>query len=155
MNKYFLILQVILVALFVSGCSQKVTIKALEPAEVDRAAKTKNIAVVKFKNDYVGLSNKIETNLLRFKIENKPYFTMVSRGDINKILREQRFQNSGLVDLSTAVEMGNIIGAEALISGRLGDETSYDTHFYERRSRCADKKCKERYYYKVRCKKRV
>jgi len=145
----------VLVTIFISGCAQKVRIKALEPAEVDRAAKTKKIAVTGFKNDIVGLSSKIESNLARHKIENRLFFTMVSRNDINKIIKEQKLQNSGLVDVSTAVTVGDLIGAEAIISGNVGRASLNDTYFYERRSRCADKKCKELVYYNVRCKKRV
>lgn len=155
MNKCFLIIQVVLVGVFISGCAQKVRIQALEPAEVDRVAKTKKIAVTNFQNDRVGLSTKIETNLARHKIQNKPFFTMVSRNDIKKIISEQKLQNSGLVEVSDAVEVGNLMGAEAIISGNVGHPSLSDTYFYESRTRCADKKCKELMYYKVRCKKRV
>lgn len=152
MNKYTLVLFIFV--LFFSGCTQTVRLKVLEPAEVDRAAKTKIIAVTDFRHDRVGLSNKIETNLSRHKIDGIPFFTLVSRKDINKIIDEQRFQNSGLVDLSTAVEVGDLTGAEAIISGNVGRISLEDTRYFERRSRCRDKKCKERVYYRVMCKKR-
>ncbi|MEN8303021.1 MAG: hypothetical protein ABFQ64_02975 [Campylobacterota bacterium] len=129
MGKTILLFIITLFVLFMSGCAQKVNMRALEPAEIDRAAATKKIAVANFSNDRVGLSGKIEAKLSRFKIDNKSYFTIVSRNDFNRIVEEQKIQNSGLVD--------------------------QDTYFYERRSRCADKKCKELIYYKVRCKKRV
>jgi len=101
-----------------SGCAQKVRIKALNPAQIDRATSTKNIAVVRFKNDEVGLSSKIERNLSRFKLENKPFFTVVNRGNINQVLKEQKLQNSGLVETDEIVEVGNLIGAQALIFWR-------------------------------------
>jgi len=139
----------------VTGCSQKVSMRALEPAEIDRVANTKTVSVTKFQNDRVGLSSKIEANLAGFKIDTKKYFTMISRNDFEKILKEQRIQNSGLVDPSTAVEVGELIGAQAIISGNVASPTAHDSYFYETRSRCADKKCNELVYYKVRCKKRV
>ena len=138
-----------------SACAQKVTINALEPAEVDRAAQTKKVSIAPFKNDRVGLSTKIEANLARHRLDNKRYFTIVSRSDFDRIVREQKIQNSGLIDESTAVEVGNLIGAEAIISGNVGRVTSSDTRFYEERLRCGDKKCKTTILYNVFCTKRV
>ncbi len=155
MNKTILLFTTILVILFMSGCAQKVNVRALEPAEIDRAAATKKVAVANFRNDRVGLSGKIEAKLTKFKIDNKSYFTIVSRNDFDKIVEEQKIQNSGLVDSGNIVEIGNLIGAQAIISGNVGKATSQDSYFYEKRSRCADKKCKELIYYKVRCMKRV
>ena len=155
MKKIISFLAVVGISIFMSGCAQKVTIKALEPAEVDRAAQTKKVSIAPFKNDTIGLSTKIEANLARHRLDNKKYFTIVSRSDFDKIIREQKIQNSGLIDESTAVEVGNLIGAEAIISGNVGKITSNDTRFYEERTRCADKKCKTLVRYKVSCTKRV
>jgi len=155
MNKTILLFATILIMLIMNGCAQKVNVRALEPAEIDRAASTKKVAVANFSNDRVGLSGKIEAKLARFKIDNKSYFTIVSRNDFNRIVEEQKIQNSGLVNQKTVVDIGNLIGAQAIISGNVGRATAQDTYFYERRSRCADKKCKELIYYKVRCKKRI
>lgn len=144
-----------LLMVFISGCSQRVAIKALEPAEIDRATLTKKISVTNFENDYVGLSGKIESKLISKKIDDKSYFTLISRRDFDKIISEQKVQNSGLVDLSTAVEVGNLIGAEAMISGRVGRVAHSDTDYYERRVQCLDKKCKSVREYNVRCTKRT
>jgi len=155
MNKTILLFTTALFIFLIVGCAQKVNVRALEPAEIDRAAATKKIAVTSFSNDRVGLSGKIEAKLARFKIDNKSYFTIVSRNDFKKIIEEQKIQNSGLVEQEAVVEIGNLIGAQAIISGNVGRVTSSDSYFYEKRSRCADKKCKEYIYYQVRCKKRV
>ena len=155
MKKTILLLTTTLFMFLMVGCAQKVNVRALEPAEIDRAAATKKIAVANFSNDRVGLSGKIEAKLARFKIDNKSYFTIVSRNDFNRIVEEQKIQNSGLVDQETVVDIGNLIGAQAIISGNVGKATAQDSYFYVRRSRCADKKCKNLIYYKVRCKKRI
>lgn len=141
--------------LFLSGCTQKVTIKALEPAAIDRVTVTKRMAVLDFKYDRVGLASKIETSLASSRIENEPFFTMLSRENIHQVIREQKLQNSGLVELEDIVEVGGLIGAQALISGRVGKVSVNDTHHYETRSECADKKCKKLYYYDVHCTQRV
>ena len=155
MNKTILLFIVTLIMFIMSGCAQKVNVRALEPAEIDRVAATKKVAVANFSNDNVGLSGKIEAKLARFRIDNKSYFTIVSRNDFNKIVEEQKIQNSGLVDQKTVVDIGHLIGAQAIISGNVGKATSQNSYFYVRRSRCADKKCKELIYYKVRCMKKV
>jgi len=155
MKKGIILASLAVVGMLFSGCAQKVGMKALEPAEVDRVAYTKKVTVTDFKNDRVGLSNKIEANLAGFRIDQKKYFTMISRNDFDKIVKEQRLQNSGLVDPSTATQVGELIGAQAIISGNVGRPTSEDSYFYEQRSRCADKKCTELVYYNVKCKKRI
>lgn len=151
----FKILSFMTAVLIFSGCSQKVAIRTLEPAQIDRAALTKKISVAPFENDYLGLSNKIETDLVKQKIDDREYFTVISRKDFDKIITEQKIQHSGLVQFSTAVDVGNMIGAEAIISGRVGEAALKDTHFYEERSKCVDKKCKESIKYSVKCTKRV
>ena len=155
MRKKILILPFFALSLLLSGCAQKVKIKALEPAQIDRATHTKKIAVVDFKYDRVGLASKIESNLANYKIDAKAFFTMVSRSDISNVIREQKLQNSGLVDTKDIVDVGNFIGAQAIISGNVGRITSSDSHFYEKRTECLDKKCKEYRRYEVRCTKRL
>ncbi|MCX6052522.1 MAG: hypothetical protein NTZ60_08415 [Campylobacterales bacterium] len=155
MNKTIFLICLSLVVFMMQGCAQKVNIKALVPAEIDRATSTKNIAITDFKNDFVGLRGKIEANLANQKINNQSFFTLVSRNDIDKVIKEQKIQNSGLVEANEAVEVGNLIGAQAIISGDVGSETSTDTLYYEQRVRCADKKCKELVTYNVSCNMRV
>lgn len=137
--------------LFFSGCAQKVTIKALEPAEVNRAAITKKISVTPFKNDTIGLSQKLEGRLANQFLDGRPYFTMISKSDFNRLIDEQRRQYSGLLDEEQAVELGNLLGAQALISGNVISQTMNDTHYYEKREECVDKACKEKREYKVKC----
>ncbi len=155
MFKIFKIFIFLLIFILLNGCSQKVSIRSLVPAEIDRATLTKRVSVAPFENDYIGFSNKIETNLAQEKIDNKNYFTVISRKDFDKIITEQKIQNSGLADVGTAVDVGNLIGAQAIISGRVGRTTSKDMHFYEERTRCLDKKCKDSIKYAVRCVKRT
>jgi hypothetical protein len=145
----------LIVLIIMSGCAQKVNIRALEPAEIDRAAKIKKITVAPFRNDRVGLSNKIESSLVSKKINNKKYFTIVNRKDFDKIIDEQKIQNSGLIDISTAVEVGNLIGAEAIISGSVGRVTANNTYYKVKRVKCLDLKCKNFRTYHVRCVKRI
>jgi len=146
---------VLFLTLFISACSQKVNVRALVPAQVDRASLVKKVSVTSFKNDSVALSAKIESTLSQQTIDNKHYFTIINRSDFNKIIQEKKLQSSGLVETSTAAEIGSLIGAESIISGDVSSITSSDSYYYEQRTKCADKKCKKLIKYKVRCLKRV
>ena len=141
-----------LVILFFTGCAQKVTIRALEPAEVNRAAITKKISVTPFKNDHIGLAQKLEGKLANQFLDGHPYFTVVSQSDFSRLVDEQKRQYSGLLDEEQAVELGNL---QALISGSITSQTMQDTRYYEKRVECVDKKCEEKREYKVTCTKRV
>jgi curli biogenesis system outer membrane secretion channel CsgG len=149
-----MILVLLLGLLLLTGCSNRVKVQALQPAKIDRAAKTKTIAVHQFSSDSVGLSSKIEASLASKRIEGENYFTMISRSDVERIFKEQRLQNTGLLDERSSVQVGNLLGAQALISGVVSSADSADSRYSEKRQKCADKACKELYEYTVPCTKR-
>ena len=140
------------ITILFNGCAQKVNVRALEPAEVNGAAMTKIIAVTPFQNDHVRLADKIETTISKQRIDGKPYFTLVNRTDMNKVLAEQRLQNSGLIDDSTAVQVGNLLSAQAIISGSLNPTTMHDDRYYQTRRKCKDDRCWD---VRVTCMKRT
>ncbi len=153
-----LLLALGLAAVMTTGCVQKVTMKVLEPAEVGAMADNKKIAVTDFKKDYyVGLGSKIETQLTKQIIDGKPYFTTVDRKAIGKVIKEQRLQSSGLLNEDTAVQIGKLVGAQALISGEITSTSSSDTSFTETRTRYRNplKPLETMYTINVWCKKRV
>jgi len=152
--KYIFSLSIFSLLLFLEGCAQKISIKTVEPAKVDRVALTKVISVAPFKNDNYALSSKIEAKLANISFDGKNYFTLVSREDLDKILKEQKLQNSGLLQKKYALEVGNLVGAQAIVSGAVSQLHSSDTHFYETRAQCADRKCKKLFYIPVRCTRR-
>jgi hypothetical protein len=158
MNSKVLVTTALTAAVFTTGCVQKVKMKVLEPAEVARVANTKVIAVTDFKKDYgVGLSGKIETEISKQILDGKPYFTAVDRTQINKVIREQRFQSSGLMNEDTSVQLGKLIGAQALISGEITSTSASDTSFREKRTKYRNplKPLETAYIVNVYCKKRV
>lgn len=146
--------------LSLSGCAQKVTIKTLQPAQIDRAASAKQIGVLPFDSDYIGLGPKIEATLAAYQLEpGKSYFTVVGRSDLDRVIEEQKFQHSGLADDAKAAQLGQLAGAQALISGTVSTAAVNDSVHYENRSRCAssDKngKCLKTESYPVPCRKRT
>lgn len=57
-------------------------------------------------------------------------FTMVERKDLQKILEEMELQLSGIISDESAVEVGALLGAEVLITGKMyRKETQYEIFF--------------------------
>ncbi len=137
-----------------SGCSTTTKIRYLEPASVEEVSLLKQVSVEPFKNDNVGLSAKIESKLSLKKFNGKHYFTVVSRQEMNKILKEQKRQYSGLTNGKKSVELGELVGAQAFIAGEVTHKGYSDHNYYEKRIECADSKCKTVNTYNVRCRKR-
>jgi len=150
------ILTLLTVVIFLQGCAQKVSVKALEPAEISAASKTKKIAVTRFYPDYVNLSDKIEAALSKQTIDGEPYFKIINRSDFKKILHEQKIQNSGLVDPESVIEVGKLTGAEALVSGSVDQPTLSDSYYYIERTKCRGKgEARQCWKVKVSCQKRT
>lgn len=137
--------------LFFTSCTQKVNITTFEPALIDRASKTKKLSVMDFENDSVGFASLLESSLSQKKVYDEPYFTVISRNELKKILDEQKLQYSGLIDKKTTVKIGNLIGVQAIITGNVIDASFNKNRYYATRYRCIDKKCKEMREYLIGC----
>lgn len=139
--------------IFFTSCTQKVNISTFEPALVDRASKVKKVSIMDFENDSIGFSSLLESLIANKRVYEEPYFTVVSRNELNRILDEQKLQYSGLVDKKSTVKVGNLIGVQAIISGNIIDASFNKSSYYVTRYKCLDKKCKELREYLVRCTK--
>jgi tetratricopeptide (TPR) repeat protein len=116
MKKIFLFV----LALLFMGCSaKKVTVNARMPAEVDALAKKRVLAVIPFKNDRINFTGRLQSALSNVRVDNRPFFVLISRNKIKDILRELKFQSSDLVGEKNA-KFGRLIGAEVLITGNVG-----------------------------------
>lgn len=67
---------------------------------------------------------RVIANMLASELNKMDDLQILERSAIDKIMEEQKMQVSGVVDESTAVEIGKIIGADAVM---LGDVTDYLT----------------------------
>ncbi len=151
----FKITALLSITALLTACSTSTKIQYLEPAEISQAAKLKQIAVNDFKYDTIGLTGTIEAKLNQTTLDNKPYFTVLDRKNIQQLLNEQKFQQSGLTNEQKSVQLGELIGAQAFVTGEVTSQTYQDKWFRKKRSECIDKKCKELRYYHVRCKNRT
>jgi len=59
------------------------------------------------------------SELMSHRFVADPGFTVVERGELNKLLIEQKLQASGITDSATAVKLGQMAGANALLLGNL------------------------------------
>jgi hypothetical protein len=78
---------------------------------------------------------------LRVTLVNTDYFTVVSRADLDRILKEQAFQYSDLSDTEHLVEFGRILAVEKIVGGtvgRVGDTFSIAVHMLDVESGCID-----------------
>ena len=147
----FKIIALLSMTILLTACSTTTKIQYLEPSDIPHAAKLKQIAVNDFKDDSVGLTGRIESKLSQTTLNNKPYFTVLDRKNIQQLLNEQTFQHSGLTQEQKSVQLGELIGAQAFVTGEITSQTYQDSWFKKERSECIDKKCKEMRHYHVRC----
>lgn len=59
------------------------------------------------------------TEHLGFALSRSSQFTLVDRENMQKVIKELKFQLSGMVDEKKAAEVGKMIGAEMLITGKI------------------------------------
>jgi len=144
------------VSILATGCAQKVRIKALNPAEVGEMASKKKVAISNFKNDIVGLSGKIESQIAKQKLDKKRYFTVLSRKDMAKVVAEQKLQSSELMDEATSAKVGKMIGAQAIINGEIASANAESSSYMESKKECLNyykdgSGCARYRFYKVKC----
>jgi len=145
--------------LLYTGCATKIKTTMLAPAKSHEASTLKRIAVLTFSGRGArNLNADIEALLVKIRVNDKPYFSVVERSAMQKILREQAFHLSGAVDQKTAVKIGRLVGAEGVILGTVVRNSTENSRYSERRSKCVsrdkDKKCKKWRQYTVSCTQR-
>jgi len=94
---------------------------SLLPAEDAAPPAPISLAVLPFESSDPAMQSKATeaATLLAAQLSTNTDLWMVERADLDKILAEQTLKLSGLTDPSTAVQVGKIIGARALVTGRL------------------------------------
>ena len=141
--------------LLLTGCgSKQVRMQALVPAPVPVLTAKRNVAVTDFSDDKVNLGAKIESNLASITLDQKNFFTVANRAQINKILAEQKLQSSDLSNGTKAAKVGKLIGAQAIIGGSVSSSFE-DGSYIEQREKCVATndagKCVQTKTYAVTC----
>ncbi len=94
---------------------------AEDPVSVDTAKNTFTVAVLPFAVRGRGLENVGDDMqaLLTAQLSGFPGFLLVERAEIDKALSEMELGISGNVNPETAAQIGQIVGAQLLITGRI------------------------------------
>lgn len=81
----------------------------------------KRIAVIPFDSQLVGTMNlgKIVGEMFTTALVRLGAFDVIERNKIETILQEQKFQQGGMVDPSTAVSMGKLLGVDYILTGTI------------------------------------
>jgi hypothetical protein len=127
-----------------NGCATKIAINMLQPAEYHQASVTKTVAVLPFSGPGGHqITSEIEGVLGSISIDGKNYFTVVDRTSLDKVLGEMKLNQSGMVDQSTASEIGKLVGAQGIYTGVVTQSNSTEGYYTEERSECSQyaKKC--------------
>jgi tetratricopeptide (TPR) repeat protein len=162
-------LAILFLLLSFSGCATKIRVNMLQPAQYHEASLTKAIAVMPFSGPGGReFAAELESVLAGIGIDDKPYFTLVDRASIDRVVSEMKFSQSGLVDEKTAAKLGKLVGAQGIYTGVVNLSQSDDSHYTERRQVCTryeqkkddkgrsyDGACLQWRYYHVNCTKRV
>ncbi|WP_018248069.1 CsgG/HfaB family protein [Orenia marismortui] len=97
--------------------------------------KTKRIAVIDFEDTTYryNLGSRATSLFSAYLLEREPKFIeLIERDKLNTVLDEQKLGASGLIDSSTAKELGNILGVDYLVLGKVlsGSVTSDKDYEY-------------------------
>lgn len=138
------VLFLIIISLIMSmGCATKIKVNMLEPAQYHEASMTRTIAVLPFSGPGgAEFASEIEGVLGGISIDGKPYFTLVDRAQIDKIMSEMKFSQSGLVDQSMAARIGKLVGAQGIYTGMVSLSAVHDSSYSERRQQCVQRQIK-------------
>lgn len=168
MNKCVLFLRTLLVfaacnVIFACAAPQ-VTQTVSMPAKEASMTKVKKLAVVNFKGDKQrAFSTQLEALLASIQVQGAQYFTIVERDMLQKVLDELRLNaESGLVKDDDAVRLGELSGADTIVSGAVRGPKHEDIRSEQVRRRCnryvekdGHKQCAEYISVKVFCTKQL
>lgn len=133
---YFLIA----ISILISGCALKAEVVKIAPAKDGEIMKYRKVAVLNFTTDNAtgnkgagAYASAFEKELASVTVGGKKVFTVIDRSNIDKILKEQKFQMT-MTDEDSALELGKILGVNAIWTGTAAEDYSkdswYETDFY-------------------------
>lgn len=131
------VLTALILALALGGCAPAVKTRMLAPAKAHEAAKLKKLAVLPFAGEYNrSVSADVEAALVGIMIDGQPFFNIVERSQIDRIIAEQHFQYGGYGDDTKGVQIGKIAGAQGIVLGTVTQANAEDKYYQESRNVC-------------------
>ncbi|MBT9465526.1 CsgG/HfaB family protein [Hydrogenophaga sp.] len=130
----------------IAGCAAPVTkvgVNVLEPAKSSEATRIRRVAVMQFEaKDRVDVTGDIETMLAGILVDERRYFEVVERRQLNALLGELRLGERGLLENSTVSQVGKMLGANGVYLGKVTSASWSDQRSNERRSVCSQREIK-------------
>lgn len=131
-----------------AGCAPMISARVMKPAEVNVSA-YKNVAVADFDGQHGNdISRGIEQTLTQVRHDGEPYFKLVARDQLQKVMKEQSLQLTGAIDPSQTSKIGQVLGVDAIITGNVSSYRTQDANFRETRTesyKCGEKWCSREY----------
>jgi len=118
----------ILSALFLlNGCASTIPVTVMHslPASVDLPA-VKRLAIV----DFTGSddSGRTAAAMLQAELGSRDFFTIVERSRLEEVLSEQKLSMMGFTDPDQAVQVGKVLGVDAIFTGHVASCSVEDEH---------------------------
>lgn len=123
-------LLILFIVLFFTACASKITVKSLHSSKFSNP-NIKQLAVLNFKNDTVGQATSIESLLSNLMIENKPYFTLIQRENLDLILKEKKLNDSALVEIDDLSNLRGLTEVKTFLFGEVLNSTLYQKVYYK------------------------
>jgi len=120
-------LMIILLLWSFSGCTHRITIQVPEPPKAQTGGQTidlskyHTVAVADFDGPSgFDISRYLEQELIQFRYaDSKPHFTLVTRDQLQKVMKEFGIQSLGTTDQNTVKKMGKVLNTDAIITGNV------------------------------------
>jgi len=143
MRKSLYLVLLLLFLLLLNACATSIKTTALVPARYHEAAVLKEVAVLPFDGrGGVEFATEIEGTLGSINIGDKQYFTLVERARLDRVMNELKFSQSGLVDETKAAQLGKMVGAKGIYTGRINKSDYVDKPYTEQRTVCVQRETK-------------
>lgn len=115
-------LLLLFIVLFFVACTPKVAISTLQSSKVNNSS-IRQLTVIKFKNDTIGQTSSIESQLANVTFNNEPYFTLIQRNNLELILNEKKLNDSALVDLENLNDIRGLTQVKTFLMGEVLNST--------------------------------
>jgi tetratricopeptide (TPR) repeat protein len=107
-----------------AGCAAKIPVRMTLPAETD-LSKYRRVSIFDFKGQGAQqVANALETTLMNQRVNGEPYFQMITRSELETILKEQNLQYQKLAerfDENSIASIGKLKGVDGLIVGAVDE----------------------------------
>jgi tetratricopeptide (TPR) repeat protein len=132
------------VIVLLAGCAGARVSQVIEvPARQSGMADSRKLAVFYFNGDIDGtITAQVESYLSNINVRGAPYFEVLEREMLDKIINEQRMiSSSSNFDENNAVKLGKLAGADTLIMGSASMPTVSSRFYRKAVDYCLDKQC--------------